>query len=135
MSFFSSFVIFFFQCIGCKFSKSSLLIFSQEEDKKDFEITSANEPKCPTTTADSMYITENTTFKDLDRLFDNSDDTSSDETVIFNFICPNIFLYFNDFQLKKWLNIGLVREHENLWPYKLISMRQLCLSQNCVMMV
>nr|XP_018902480.1 PREDICTED: mediator of RNA polymerase II transcription subunit 13 isoform X2 [Bemisia tabaci] len=57
------------------------LTSNQEEDKKDFEITAANEPKCPTTTADSMYITENTTFKDLDRLFDNSDDTSSDETL------------------------------------------------------
>lgn len=61
-----------------------LIIFhKQEEDKKLFEQVTINGSKC---TPNNLYTNEGLTasYKDLDQIFENSDDidTSSDETAV-----------------------------------------------------
>lgn len=53
----------------------------QDEDKKIFEQVTVNGSKCM---PNNLYTNEGLTasFKDLDQIFENSDDASSDETAV-----------------------------------------------------
>lgn len=63
----------------------------EETDKKSFETVALNGPKCA---SGNLFTNEGlqATFKDLDQIFDNSDDASSDETV------TNIHLHYLHYQ-------------------------------------
>ncbi|XP_065211027.1 mediator of RNA polymerase II transcription subunit 13 isoform X3 [Planococcus citri] len=61
--------------------RSASPLNKQEEDKKLFEQVTINGSKC---TPNNLYTNEGLTasYKDLDQIFENSDDTSSDETAL-----------------------------------------------------
>lgn len=58
-----------------------LILAAQEEDKKPFEQVTVNGSKC---LPNNLFTNEGLTasFKDLDQIFENSDDASSDETAV-----------------------------------------------------